>query len=172
VSPAQRGGLPPTQTWLRLQRDWYLDPQLAKACEEVGPAAAAVWCVLLGQACRLDGHFGSRDTLVRAARARDIGLDPQNAEEAVDALLRAGLIEAVGVGFKLSHWTDYEMPESAKTPSQRKSRQTEIRQPSDESMAERGNRETYREKGNAGVPLVTDAEGHEYAVLGPERRRK
>jgi hypothetical protein len=110
--------------------------------------------------------------LVRAARARDIGLDPQNAEDAVNALLRAGLIEMVGVGFKLSHWTDYQMPESAKTPSQRKSRQIEIRQPSDEPMAEGANRESYRKKGNAGVPLVTDSEGHEYAVLGPERRGK
>ena len=171
MSPAQRSGLPLTQTWLKLPRDWYAEYRLAQACRMAGPAVAAVWCVLLGQACRLKGVFESKEALLMVAQALDIGLDLTIAQSAVEALIDVGLLQKSGTGFEVRDWYLYDMPNSAKSPANREPRLTGVRPQSDVSLIERGTRGKERDKAPGAVQIEMGTDGVERAFIEKARGR-
>lgn len=91
--------LAPTLNWLRLPRDWYADPRLGLACDDVGPAAGAAWPLLLVRALLSGGRLTDRADLTNTLRCLDIGLSMPVAAEVATAFIKHGLVVEDGDGY-------------------------------------------------------------------------
>lgn len=111
--------LAPVQTWLRLFRDWYTDPRLVRAADEVGTSAAAGYVVLLGRATSTAGVFPNLESVVASIRADGIGIGKQLAKGIADALIRSGLLTQVEDGYQITDWHLFRAPNNALPPKQR-----------------------------------------------------
>jgi hypothetical protein len=111
--------LTPVQTWLRLFRDWYTEPRLVRAVDEVGTAAAAGYVVLLGRATSTAGLFPNLESVVDAIRADGIGIGKELAKNITDALIRSGLLTQDGEGYRVTDWHLFRAPNNALPPNQR-----------------------------------------------------
>jgi hypothetical protein len=110
--------LAPVQTWLRLFRDWYTEPRLVRAADEVGTAAAG-YVVLLGRATSTAGLFPNLESVVDAIRADGIGIGKELAKGIADALIRSGLLTQVEDGYRITDWHLFRAPNNALPPKQR-----------------------------------------------------
>ena len=111
--------LAPVQTWLRLFRDWYTDPRLVRAADEVGTTAAAGYAVLLGRATSTAGVFSSPESVADAIRADGIGIGKELAKGIADALIRSGLLTRVEDGYRVTDWHLFRAPANTVPPSRR-----------------------------------------------------
>jgi hypothetical protein len=111
--------LTPVQTWLRLFRDWYTEPRLVRAADEVGTAAAAGYVVLLGRATSTAGLFPNLESVVDAIRADGIGIGKELAKGIADALIQSGLLTQGEDGYRITDWHLFRAPNNALPPKQR-----------------------------------------------------
>jgi hypothetical protein len=111
--------LAPVQTWLRLFRDWYTEPKLVRAADEVGTAAAAGYVVLLGRATSNAGLFPNLESVVDAIRADGIGIGKELAKGIADALIQSGLLTQGEDGYRITDWHLFRAPNNALPPKQR-----------------------------------------------------
>ena len=111
--------LAPVQTWLRLFRDWYTEPKLVRAADEVGTAAAAGYVVLLGRATSTAGLFPNLESVVDAIRADGIGIGKELAKGIADALIQSGLLTQDEDGYRITDWHLFRAPNNALPPKQR-----------------------------------------------------
>jgi hypothetical protein len=104
---------------VRVTRDWFSEPRLVTACEQVGVIAAAGWMVILARGCLSQGQFPDFDAVVSNIRSLDIGLSTQDAERVADALIVAGLLTQDGDTYTITDWANFTPPRNALAPSQR-----------------------------------------------------
>jgi hypothetical protein len=112
--------LAPTLNWLRLQRDWYAEPGLGLACDDVGPAAAAGWPLLLVRALLNGGWFSDRNDVASSLRCLDIGLNMQIATAVADAFIRHGLVLPEAGGYVIADIDRYIPADNAIPPQARR----------------------------------------------------
>jgi hypothetical protein len=164
--------LVPVQTWLRLFRDWYTEPKLVRAADEVGTAAAAGYVVLLGRATSTAGLFPNLESVVDSIRADSIGIGKELAKGIADALIRSGLLSQVEDGYRITDWHLFRAPNNALPPKQRTPApsQAQSRGGVMGGVTE-GERDREKQKGEGGDPLKAPMhlEPIETVVLPPKR---
>ena len=159
--------LAPVQTWLRLFRDWYTEPRLVRAADEVGTAAAAGYVVLLGRATSTAGVFLNLESVVDAIRADGIGIGKELAKGIADALIRSGLLTQEGEEYRVTDWHLFRAPNNALPPNQRvpaRSRGGVIG-----GVTER-EKEREKEKRDGDHPLITPSLEAVETIILPQKR--
>ena len=161
--------LTPLHTWLRLPRDWFSDPRLITACENLGAVGAVGYLLLLSRGCTTAGRFSDREEVAMAIRSHDCGIDSDAARRIAATLIAVGLVAPDGEGYAITDWRNFQPPRSTITPAKR-----EPLTPSDTSLTKSDDRVTEREKeekegvkeGSTTQPRFTvAANGIEVAIL-------
>jgi len=155
--------LAPVQTWLRLFRDWYTEPRLVRAADEVGTAAAAGYVVLLGRATSTAGVFPNLESVVDAIRADGIGIGKELAKGIADALIRSGLLTQDGEEYRVTDWHLFRAPNNALPPNQR------VPARSRGGVTER-EKEREKEKRDGDHPLIAPSLEAVETIILPQKR--
>lgn len=172
-----KGSLTPMLSWLRLPRDWYANPSLGMACDDVGPTAAAAWPLLLVRALLKEGRFSDHNDVVSSLRCLDIGLTMPIATEIADAFIRHGLVLPDGGGYVVADLQRY-IPADNAIPHRARPLAQALRSVSPEPPPEvtegernggmeglkKGGRESRLGSGGQGVRFE-ERDGVEYAVV-------
>ena len=169
--------LTPLHTWLRLPRDWFSDPRLITACENLGAVGAVGYLLLLSRGCTTAGRFSDREEVAMAIRSHDCGIDSDAARRIAATLISVGLVTQDADGYTVSDWRNFQPPRSTITPAKREpltSSDTSLTK-SDDRVTERVERAEQNtaegvKEGSATQPRFTvAANGIEVAIL-PEVR--
>lgn len=169
--------LTPLHTWLRLPRDWFSDPRLITACENLGAVGAVGYLLLLSRGCITAGRFSDREEVAMAIRSHDCGIDGDAARRIAATLISVGLVTQDADGYAVSDWRNFQPPRSTITPARREpltSSDTSLTK-SDDRVTERVERAEQNtaegvKEGSATQPRFTvAANGIEVAIL-PEVR--
>jgi hypothetical protein len=173
----KKSSLEPLLSWLCLPRDWYTNPRLAEACDDLGPAAAAGWLILLCRTLNMGGRLQDRAELEKTIRSADVGLDRGVAIQVADAFIRNGLVLVDGDGYVISDMRRY-IPSDNAIPPQARGLAEELRTVAPGSrpgvtegareggteVIEQGRREYPDHAGGTGVRFE-ERDGVEYAVV-------
>jgi hypothetical protein len=160
--------LAPVQTWLRLFRDWYTEPKLVRAADEVGTAAAAGYVVLLGRATSTAGLFPNLESVVDAIRADGIGIGKELAKGIADALIQSGLLTQGADGYRITDWHLFRAPNNALPPKQRTPARSRGGVIGSVTEGERDREKDQREGGDA-LKAPTHLDPIETVVLPPKQ---
>ena len=163
--------LAPVQTWLRLFRDWYTEPRLVRAADEVGTAAAAGYVVLLGRATSTAGVFLNLESVVDAIRADGIGIGKELARGIADALIQSGLLTQDGEGYRVTDWHLFRAPANTVPPRRRSAVQSLAPSlaPSLAGVTER-EKDREKEKRDGDHPLITPSLEAVETIILPQKR--
>ena len=160
--------LTPLHTWLRLPRDWFSDPRLITACENLGAVGAVGYLLLLSRGCTTAGRFSDREGVAMAIRSHDCGIDSDAARRIAATLISVGLVTQDGDGYVITDWRNFQPPRSTITPAKREP----LAPPdasltkSDDRLTEGRKEEKEREKEGSATPRFTvTANGIEVAIL-------
>ena len=160
--------LTPLHTWLRLPRDWFSDPRLITACENLGAVGAVGYLLLLSRGCTTAGRFSDREGVAMAIRSHDCGIDSDAARRIAATLIAVGLVAPDGEGYAITDWRNFQPPRSTITPAKREP----LAPPdasltkSDDRLTEGRKEEKEREKEGSATPRFTvTANGIEVAIL-------
>ena len=160
--------LTPLHTWLRLPRDWFSDPRLITACENLGAVGAVGYLLLLSRGCTTAGRFSDREEVAMAIRSHDCGIDSDAARRIAATLISVGLVTQDSDGYAVSDWRNFQPPRSTITPAKREP----LAPPaisltkSDDRLTEGRKEEKEREKEGSATPrFAVAANGIEVAIL-------
>ena len=161
--------LTPLHTWLRLPRDWFSDPRLITACENLGAVGAVGYLLLLSRGCTTARRFSDREEVAMAIRSHDCGIDSDAARRIAATLISVGLVTQDADGYAISDWRNFQPPRSTVTPAKREpltALATSLTK-SDDRLIEGRKEEKERERdGSAATPRFTvTANGIEVAIL-------
>jgi hypothetical protein len=106
--------------WVKLDRDFYSDPQFLEAYEQFKKAEVlASYAVLLAVAARADGTYGDRVALARTLRSA-VGLRAKTAEGLVVAFVTAGILREESGLMRLCVWDSLRPAERYLSREQRR----------------------------------------------------
>ncbi len=90
--------------WVKLARDFHLEPSLLEASESLSRTEViAAYALLLAEAARSDGDYEGRASIARILRQSG-GLSSGRSESVVDAFISAGILVKTDRGLHLEAW--------------------------------------------------------------------